>query len=429
MSKRKIGWGHKVVILLGAVGITGLLAGAVMHEGAPESAVAGLVKLGMKFDGAKTCAAATCHGGTEPGKSPHGTNTFTLWDGKDPHRKAYDTLGKDESKKIADALKIDNAAASQRCLSCHATNAPANLQGEQFNLEEGNSCTTCHGPTEKWKSEHAKEGWLAGQRTATGSHEKLLSTWGVYDTHPLVARAERCTSCHLAIEADLVKAGHPVPNFDLEYYSNTGVYTDRHWKDGAEPYFNTHQWAAGQVVCLSGALKQVAARASGGGAAEDVKQAAEQAMSHLTVLKLFVTSMGGDASGITKAGEALSAAVEKADMAGVAAAAMAGATAADALKGPIAGLKADKAMTTKTLTAIASDASLAKLGIHGVEQQAYGVYGLYNAYVVSEKVADGESGPVNDAIGKLFDPLAKESKGKMDGYDDALKAVAAKLPK
>jgi Cytochrome c554 and c-prime len=429
MAKRTVTWGHRIVILLGAAGISGLLAGAALREAAPESPVAGLVKLGLKFDGAKTCSAATCHGGTEPGKSPHGLNTFTLWDGKDPHRKAWDTLGKDESKKIAAALKIDNAATSERCLSCHATNVPANLQGEQFNIEEGNSCTTCHGPTEKWRSEHAKEGWLAGQRTSTGSHEKLLAATGVYDTQPLIERAVRCTGCHLAIEPELVKAGHPVPAFDLDYYSNPGVYTDRHWKDGSEAYFNTHQWAAGQIVCLSGAFKQVAVRASGGGAAEDVKQAAEQAMGHLMVVKHFVTAMGGDASAVSKAGEAVAAAVEKADMAGAASAATAGAAAADGLKGAIAGLKADKAMTMKTLAAISGDAGLTKLGIHGVEQQAYGVYALYNAYAISEKVADAESGPVNDAIGKLFDPLAKETRGKMDGYDDALKAVVAKLPK
>lgn len=393
-----------------------------------DSPVASLVKLGMKFDGAKTCAAAACHGGTEPGESPHGMNTYTLWAGKDPHRAAFDLLSNDESKKIATAAGISDASTSAACLSCHATNVPDNLQGVQFAVDEGNSCTTCHGPTEKWREAHATKGWTEGERKKAGApafgyEPKMLAATGVYDTKSLVYRAERCTSCHLAIDDKLVKAGHPVTAFELDYYSNVNVYQDRHWKDGKESYFNTHQWAAGQIAATRDAFRQLATRASGGADDAAVTQAWEQAMSHAYALKALADAGGPGADVVAKA-----MAVKPGDKAALASAATATAAAAEAAFPTFASFKPSKDITTKAAAALVSNADLAK-NIHGVEQQAYGIFALYNAYAVSEKVPQADADGVNESIGALFGPLDKASRGKMDGYADALKTVAGKLPK
>lgn len=430
MKRNRTGLARRGVFLLLAGGMLGVTFGfaARANNALSESPVASLVKLGMKFDGAKTCAAAACHGGTEPGESPHGMNTYTLWAGKDPHRGAFDILANDDSKKIAAAAGIADATTSADCLSCHATNVPDSLQGAQFAVDEGNSCTTCHGPTEKWREAHATKGWTEGERKKAGApafgyEPKMLASTGVYDTKSLVYRAERCTSCHLAIDAKLVKAGHPVTAFELDYYSNPNVYQDRHWKDGKESYFNTQQWAAGQIAATRDAFRQLASRASGGADDAAVTQAWEQAMSHAHALKALSDAGGPGGEVVAKA-----MAVKPGDKGAMASAATATAAAAEAAFPGFASLKPTKAMTLKAAAALASDAELSK-NIHGVEQQAYGIFALYNAYVVSEKVAQAEADGVNEAIGALFAPLDKETRGKMEGYGEALKGVAGKLPK
>src|SRR5947209_3239221 len=164
-SKRSTpGWKKTLTFLSLSAGIlTAALVAGVKAAAVYESPVASLVKLGFKFDGAQSCAAATCHGGTEekPGK---GLNSYTKWSGKDKHNDAFNQLGNDKGKKIAEGLKIADATASDRCLGCHSMNVPANLQGVKFTLSEGNSCDTCHGPSEKWREPHSKEGWTEGER-------------------------------------------------------------------------------------------------------------------------------------------------------------------------------------------------------------------------------------------------------------------------
>lgn len=393
-----------------------------------ESPVASLVKLGFKFDGAKTCSAAACHGGNEPGEPPHGLDTYTKWNGKDPHRAAFDALSKDDSKKIASGMGIADAATSEKCLSCHATNVPENLRGKDFAVEDGNSCSTCHGPSEKWREAHSTKGWTEDQRKAAGApafgyEPKLLAAVGIYDTKSLVYRAERCASCHLAIDAGLVAKGHPVPVFELDYYSNPNVYQDRHWKDQKYPYFNAEQWASGQIVGVRDAMRQLASRASGGADDAAIKDAWEQAMSHAHALKALVAA-GGPGADVWAKAEA----VKPGDKAAIAAAATATAAAAEAQFSAVAAFKPTKETATKAAAALAADEELTK-SVHGVEQQAYGIYALYNAVVVSEKIAEADANGVNDSIAKLFGPLDPKTKGKMDGYADALKEVAGKLPK
>src|SRR5215213_1559302 len=181
-------------------------------------------KLGLKFDGAASCSNAQCHGAETPqeGKGATTLAEFTQWSGGDLHAKAHSVLTENElSPKIAAALKIE--ATDARCTTCHAIAVPEKLHGKDFSLEEGVTCTGCHGPSEKWAGPHKEKGWTDKQRAATKTHEALLKQWGLYDTKGPLARADMCTSCHLAIDADMVAAGHPQPSFELDYFSKSSA--------------------------------------------------------------------------------------------------------------------------------------------------------------------------------------------------------------
>jgi hypothetical protein len=406
------GW-KRTLTFLGLSG--GILAAAlittVKAAAVYESPVASLVKLGFKFDGAQSCSASNCHG-EKPAK---GMDSYVKWSGKDKHSDAFNQLKGDKGKKIADGLKIADATASERCLSCHSMNVPKELQGVKFTLEEGNSCNTCHGPSEKWREAHSKEGWTETERKAAGSDAALMAKWGLYDTKSLSARAERCTSCHLAIEPDMIKAGHPTPAFELAYFSDPNVYEDRHWKDPDEKYYAAKEWVIGQAVCARDAMKQVAARASGGADADAVKDAVDQALGHYTNLK----DATGDAD-VAKNLDAVKAA--GADNAKLATAAQAAADAAQKQIEAVSKLSPDKAWTAKVVNAVAGESMSKDYGLHGVEQQAYAIYALYGSYQKAEGSAD-----LNDAIAKLFDPLDKKT--ITDDYQKSLDAVKEKLPK
>src|SRR5262249_56943340 len=121
--------------------------------------------------------------------------------------------------KIAQALKIPKAEASDRCLSCHAVNVKAQMRGPKFDIAEGVHCEGCHGPSEKWLEPHAEKGW---------THEQSVKL-GMYDTKNLLMRAEKCVSCHLAIDQELVAAGHPdLLAYELDTFS---ALMPPHWRD------------------------------------------------------------------------------------------------------------------------------------------------------------------------------------------------------
>src|SRR4051812_42161933 len=198
-----------------------------------------LVALNLKFDGARGqtgCSQANCHGAAAPkDKGPRG-NEANTWLQNDKHAQAYQTLTNEKSTKIMSGLGKGKATESPLCTSCHALVVPANLQGPSFNVKEGVTCAGCHGPSEKWNKPHQEPGGADKLRKQAGyasvdthglpytmaskEHQTLLKTWGLFDTRPVVARAELCTSCHLAIDARLVAADHPQPIFELAYHGS-----------------------------------------------------------------------------------------------------------------------------------------------------------------------------------------------------------------
>ncbi len=360
----------------------------------------------IKFHAAGSCGGEKCH--AQPNAAPQGQSgiEYTVWRSSDPHQGTFTSLTKPSDPKLVDIAKklnIPDATKSERCLSCHALNVPAAMKqagpkGELLSLKEGISCDACHGPSEKYFDPHSKKGWLEEQRK-TLSHDQLLKTWGLYDTKPAVARAEKCVTCHLAIDQELVKAGHPQPVFELAYYSKFDTFSNdkqhlaNHWRDPAG-YFDAKLWAAGQAVCLRDAMNQLATRAAASAPPESLKDAYEQAMGHYAVFKqlLLTKAVAGNSAAMDEAAGKISAAMKANGAKDLAAAATAMAGVAVQSIAAVGAYDPDKdpASVQKVLAAIAADAAIAReSGLHGIEQQALAISTLYGAYATGKNVAKG----------------------------------------
>src|SRR5262249_13283826 len=198
--------------------------------------------------------------------------------------------------KIAQALKIPKAEASDRCLSCHAVNVKAQMRGPKFDIAEGVHCEGCHGPAEKWLEPHAEKGW---------THEQSVKV-GMYDTKNLLLRAEKCVSCHLQIDTDMVTAGHPETlTIELDTFSENSPPPGG--PKGA--WTRTGIWGLGQVISLRDAAKQVGARAKANASAKLMDEAMSKVRGHFVMAKHVLavtapplaTSLGQDVTALNDA--------------------------------------------------------------------------------------------------------------------------------
>ena len=124
-------------------------------------------------------------------------------------------------------------------------------------MDEGVSCENCHGPAVGWLGPHTTKGW---------THEQSLRL-GMYDTRDLVARSEKCMSCHVGtpdkrVDHKMIAAGHPDLTFELDTFS---AVMPRHWKfpDNQKPWEGVQEWAIGQAVELRETLNRLSRSASG----------------------------------------------------------------------------------------------------------------------------------------------------------------------
>ena len=377
----------------------------------------------MKFDGARTCGGSGCHdkAGDDAPPSEFG-HELTIWSAQDHHAKSYDALTKPESADMGKKLNIADVKTSATCLSCHALNVPENLQGEKFRIKEGNTCGSCHGPSEKWLKPHSEKGWTDTQRKAM-DHNALLKQWGLFDTKPAGARAQLCASCHVAIDADLVAAGHPQLTFEMAYYSSI---EPPHWLN-ASGYGEVKLWAAGQAAGLRDAMKQLSTHAKANKDAESIKSAYQKAMAHATMLAAAAPTLGVDAGALSSHISAMGAAMS--DPAKLANEADAVADLAQQALAKADAFTPDKGSTTKILSAIASQSGMAKnFGQFGMDQQSMSISSLFNAYAAGEKMADGARDEMNKMIeSKLFPPESGELSPEQ--FDKNVPEVAGKLPK
>ena len=230
------------------------------------------------YTGTTPCAFSDCHGSVTPTEGSErkiDQNEYYTWLKKDRHAKAYEVLRKERSIQIIKNLKISQKAEQHtRCLNCHALNIPPEQRGKYFEIAEGVSCESCHGPSKKWLGPH---------RRLSGGYDVAL-TLGMYDTRNLRKRAEKCLSCHLgdadrSVDHAMIAAGHPDLLFELDTFS---ALMPPHWRTARveqaekveqeekkeqepqkveERWLGPQQWAVGLAVGLREAAKRLARRA------------------------------------------------------------------------------------------------------------------------------------------------------------------------
>lgn len=97
-----------------------------------------------EYVGVKKCV--TCH------KSDKQGNQKDIWE-KSNHSKTFTQLTSKEGLEKAKKLGVEDPAASEKCLKCHAPEFDKkDLWDKNFKLEDGVQCETCHGPGSEYKS-------------------------------------------------------------------------------------------------------------------------------------------------------------------------------------------------------------------------------------------------------------------------------------
>ena len=412
MSHR-VAWGAVVAIVILA---------AVIGGKAPTSAplVPDLVHAqgNYKYTGAASCGSSSCHGSNKPKAEFPKMNENIIWTQKDKHAKAYATLTNEKLKsgvspaKIAQNLKIAKAETSSKCLVCHAVDVKPELRGPKFDISEGVHCDGCHGPAEKWLEPHAEKGW---------THEKSVAV-GMYDTKSMLLRGEKCVSCHLAIDHEMVAAGHPdLLAFELDTFS---AQMPPHWRDKG-PFAPTKAWATGQVISLREAAKQLGDRANASGPL--VTDALSKVQGHGAVVKVL---FGVVDPAVQKSVETdvatLTDAVSKGDKAKIAATSKSLATAMNGQAAKVAARDFDAAATKKLLGDLAASGdALGAVGPRAAEQGAMAMDRLYSAYSKSPgQKADKAAG---DALDKMFGTLDDPKKFDAKTFSAAAKSFGDTL--
>ena len=217
-----------------------------------------------KYLGPGSCAATACHGGIQPRDTTKVLqNEYSTWVVQDRHSRAYTVLTQPLAQRMGAILKIGAPEKAQKCLVCHALSVSASEAGRQFDLSEGVSCESCHGPSSQWLGPHVQ---------ATALHADMVKL-GLVDNKNLVVRAERCLTCHLGAEGmrvdhEMLAVGHPDLTFELDSFSSI---EPPHWVEKgpdqkqpiADPLYGVRIWSVGQAVQLRESMLRLSRYASG----------------------------------------------------------------------------------------------------------------------------------------------------------------------
>jgi len=204
----------------------------------------------VQYVGAGGCSAPACHGSVRPMTQTRiWQNEYSTWVTQDKHSRAYAMLSGPVATRMAKILGLPTATSAPKCLACHAIDAASSQRGRTFDISDGVSCESCHGPASAWLGPHTTVGW---------THEQSVKL-GMYDTRDIVQRTERCLECHLGtknkyVDHEMLAAGHPDLYFELDSFEAT---MPRHWKQPLEQdaWRDVRDWGTGQAVQLSAEIK------------------------------------------------------------------------------------------------------------------------------------------------------------------------------
>ncbi len=219
---------------------------------------------GYKYVGPGSCSASACHGGIQARDTTKVLqNEYSTWIVQDRHSRAYTVLNQPLAQRMAKILKIGDPTKAQKCLVCHALSVPADQRGTQFDISEGVSCESCHGPASQWLGPHVE---------ANAKHAEMVKL-GLVDNKDLAIRSEKCLTCHLGapgleVDHEMLAAGHPDLTFELDSFSSI---EPPHWvekaPDSKEPIndklFGVRIWSIGQATQLEESMTRLARHARG----------------------------------------------------------------------------------------------------------------------------------------------------------------------
>ena len=262
---RRAGWSCLAVVLL-------LTSAAGAQRPADDAHLYSLLQASsqemhgaaFKYVGPGSCSAVACHGGIMARSvTKVMQNEYSTWITADKHAQAYNSITGALGRQIAAILKIGPPDKAQRCLVCHALSVPASEHARDFDVADGVSCESCHGPASQWLGPHIQP---------TAQHAKMVSL-GLYDNKNLAHRAEKCLTCHLGapgmtVDHELIAAGHPDLTFELDSFS---AVEPPHWiEKGPDGHASTDAligvkaWAVGQAVQLRESMLRLARLAHSG---------------------------------------------------------------------------------------------------------------------------------------------------------------------
>jgi Cytochrome c554 and c-prime len=211
-----------------------------------------------KYVGPGSCSAVACHGGIQPqSKTKVLQNEYSTWVTEDKHARAYSALSGPLSRQMTSILKIEPAEKSKKCLVCHALSVDPGQRAREFDVAEGVSCESCHGPASAWLGPHIQP---------TANHMDMVRL-GLVDNKNLGFRSERCLSCHLGakgmeVDHEMIAAGHPDLTFELDSFT---AVEPPHWVEkSADPLFGMRAWGIGQAVQMREGMFRIARRAHAG---------------------------------------------------------------------------------------------------------------------------------------------------------------------
>jgi hypothetical protein len=204
-----------------------------------------------RYTGPGSCSSPSCHGSVQIRNSASVLqNEYSTWAVSDKHARSSTVLNNDISKRMGRILKVQPET-SDKCLDCHKLNVAQSEQSRSFDMGDGVSCESCHGPASEWLGPHTTREW---------THERSVKA-GMIDARDPIRRAENCLSCHLGTEKkyvdhDMIAAGHPDLYFELDSFSAA---MPKHWKEPEkDPWYELRLMTTGQAVQLRENMRRIA---------------------------------------------------------------------------------------------------------------------------------------------------------------------------
>ena len=223
-----------------------------------------------RYEGPGSCSATACHGSVRAlTQTKVLQNEYSTWVLQDKHARAWNVLNNSVSQRIAKilgptSLGASDAAHAPKCLACHALYVANSDKAREFDVNDGVSCESCHGPSSQWLGPHTARDW---------PHEKSVAM-GMYDTKNLQLRTERCLTCHLGtaekyVDHEMIAAGHPDLLFELDSFQ---AVEPVHWVEKVpghpdepekDPVIGVRMWSVGQAIQLRESMNRLIRRAKG----------------------------------------------------------------------------------------------------------------------------------------------------------------------